>query len=56
MASNFKTLTPIEQTTLDEHENIFQMYTGDYLGYCDFLWAEGERERLRRLCSTMPIS
>lgn len=47
--SNFKTLPPIEQTTVDEHENVFQMYTGDYLGDCDYLWAEGEKERLRRL-------
>lgn len=47
--SNLKTLPPIQQTTVDEHENVFQMYTGDYLGDCDYLWAEGERERLRRL-------
>jgi len=34
---------------VDEHEQVFQMDTGDYLGDCDYLWAESERERLRRL-------
>lgn len=47
--SNLKTLPPIQQTTVDEHEKVFQMYTGNYLGDCDYLWAEGERERLRRV-------
>ncbi|WP_416141285.1 bacterial transcriptional activator domain-containing protein [Lysinibacillus capsici] len=41
--SHLKSLPLIQQTTLDEHEQLFQMYTGDYL------WAESERERLRRL-------
>lgn len=47
--SRLKLLPPIQQTTVDEHEHVFQMYTGDYLGDCDYLWAESERERLRRL-------
>lgn len=47
--SRLKLLPPIQQTTVDEHEQVFQMYTGDYLGDCDYLWAESERERLRRL-------
>jgi len=47
--SRLKSLPPIQQTTVDEHEQVFQMYTGDYLGDCDYLWAESERERLRRL-------
>jgi len=47
--SRLKLLPPIQQTTVDEHEQIFQMYTGYYLGDCDYLWAESERERLRRL-------
>ncbi|WP_369355459.1 bacterial transcriptional activator domain-containing protein [Lysinibacillus capsici] len=34
---------------MDEHEQVFQMDTGDYLGDCDYIWAESERERLRRL-------
>lgn len=47
--SRLKSLPPIQQTTVDEHEQVFRMYTGDYLGDCDYLWAESERERLRRL-------
>lgn len=47
--SRLKLLPPLQQTTVDEHEQVFQMYTGDYLGDCDYLWAESERERLRRL-------
>lgn len=47
--SRLKSLPPIQQTTVDEHEQVFQMYTGDYLGDCDYLWAESKRERLRRL-------
>ncbi|MGR6906765.1 bacterial transcriptional activator domain-containing protein [Lysinibacillus sp. BSL11] len=43
--SRLKLLPPIQQTTVNEHEQVFQMYTGD----CDYLWAESERERLRRL-------
>ena len=47
--SRLKLLPPIQQTTVEEHEQVFQMYTGDYLVDCDYLWAESERERLRRL-------
>lgn len=47
--SSLKSLPSLEQATVDEHEQVFQMYTGDYLGDCDYLWAESERERLRRL-------
>ncbi len=46
---SLKSLPSLEQATVDEHEQVFQMYTGDYLGDCDYLWAESERERLRRL-------
>ncbi|WP_103108360.1 response regulator [Brevibacillus reuszeri] len=31
------------------YERILEMYTGDYLGEHEYLWAEHERERLRRL-------
>ncbi len=47
--SSLKSLPSLEQATVDEHEQVFQMYTGDYLGDCDYLWAESERERLRQL-------
>ena len=47
--SNLKSLPSIQLATVAEHEQVFQMYTGDYLGDCEYLWAESERERLRRL-------
>lgn len=47
--SCLKSLPPLQETSVDEHEKVFQMYTGDYLGDCDYLWAESKRERLRRL-------
>ena len=47
--SSLKSLPTLEQANVEEHEQVFQMYTGDYLEDCDYLWAESERERLRRL-------
>ncbi|GAA3351746.1 response regulator [Lysinibacillus sp. FSL M8-0216] len=47
--SSLKALPSLEKSTVDQHEQVFQMYTGDYLGDCDYLWAESEKERLRRL-------
>ncbi|KMN41322.1 MULTISPECIES: hypothetical protein [Lysinibacillus] len=32
--SRLKSLPSIQQTTVDEYEQVFQMYTGDYLGDC----------------------
>lgn len=29
------------------HQKLFDLYRGEYLGPTDYLWAEGERERLR---------
>lgn len=29
------------------HQKLFDLYRGEYLGPADYLWAEGERERLR---------
>lgn len=40
---------PLSLETLDEHEQIFHAYKGHYLEKYDYIWAEGERERLRRL-------
>ncbi|MFP3917478.1 response regulator [Lysinibacillus telephonicus] len=42
-------LTPPKNDNIHEHEIVFSEYKGDYLGDYDYLWAEGERERLRRL-------
>ncbi|MBG9754397.1 response regulator [Lysinibacillus sphaericus] len=47
--ASLKSLPTLEQANVEEHEQVFQMYTGDYLEDCDYLWAESERERLRRL-------
>lgn len=47
--SSLKALPSLEKSTVDQHEQVFQLYTGDYLGDCDYLWAESEKERLRRL-------
>ncbi|MFJ7921776.1 response regulator [Lysinibacillus fusiformis] len=47
--SSLKALPSLEKSNVDQHEQVFQMYTGDYLGDCDYLWAESEKERLRRL-------
>ncbi|MBP1990955.1 response regulator [Paenibacillus eucommiae] len=44
-----KQLDSPEQHTIDKHESLFNQYTGDYLSDYDYLWAEHERERLRRL-------
>lgn len=44
-----KKLMPLEYKTIDEHEQVLLAYKGDYLGEHDYVWAEAERERLRRL-------
>ncbi len=50
--TQLKSLPPLEQGTIKEHEHVFQAYTGDYLGDSVYLWSERERERLRRLWLT----
>ncbi|UPW84284.1 response regulator [Lysinibacillus sp. Ag94] len=47
--TQLKSLPPLEQGTTKVHEQVFQSYTGDYLGDSDYLWSESEKERLRRL-------
>ncbi len=47
--AHLKQLSVPTRQTIDEHEQVLDMYKGDYLGNYDFLWAEHERERLRRL-------
>ncbi|TDF98797.1 response regulator [Paenibacillus piri] len=34
---------------IDKHEHVLAMYSGTYLGDYDYIWAEPERERLKRL-------
>lgn len=43
-----KKLKPPNESNVKEHEHVLSMYEGDYLGDSDYLWAEQERERLRR--------
>lgn len=33
----------------EEHQRLFDLYTGEYFGGYDYLWAEGERERVRTI-------
>ncbi|WP_235885906.1 response regulator [Paenibacillus cymbidii] len=39
---------PLTADTLAQHMALVDLYRGDYLAEYDYLWAEGERERLRR--------
>lgn len=32
-----------------EHQRLFDLYAGEYFGSCGYVWAEGERERLRTI-------
>ena len=47
--SDLLALSPLSQATLNQHLEVLDRYSGDYLGEEDYLWAEGERERLRVL-------
>ncbi|MEK5037964.1 response regulator [Sporosarcina sp. FSL K6-3457] len=39
----------ITDKTLEEHRKLLELYQGDYLAKEEYVWAEGERERLRVL-------
>ena len=41
-------LPPLDQANCKEYERVLDLYTGDYLGDLEYLWAEPERARLRR--------
>ncbi|MEC0170324.1 response regulator [Paenibacillus graminis] len=43
------TLGPINAENCDKHQLLFYFYSGDYLNDYDYLWAEGERQRLRTI-------
>ncbi|GLC90139.1 response regulator [Lysinibacillus piscis] len=47
--AQIKALPLLEQSTLTEHIQAFEAYTGEYLGDSDYLWAEGEKVRLKHL-------
>lgn len=42
-------LSPITPATLEEHQALIDLYEGNYLEDCGYLWSEGEKERLRSL-------
>ena len=44
-----RALPPLKESSYKEYERVLNLYTGDYLGDTDYVWAEQERERLRRL-------
>ncbi|MDQ0176579.1 response regulator [Bacillus chungangensis] len=46
---DLKQLEPLEYDNMQIYERLVRTYTGDYFGAYDYLWAERERERLRRL-------
>ncbi|WP_238655051.1 response regulator [Paenibacillus piscarius] len=43
------TLDAINADNYEEHQRLFEFYSGDYLSDYDYLWAEGERQRLRTI-------
>lgn len=47
--TRLKQLPPLALASIDEHEQVLALYSGDYFGDYDYLWAEYERERLRRM-------
>lgn len=42
-------LSTINHDNYPEHQRLFDLYIGDYLGDYDYLWAESERQRLRSI-------
>ncbi|MFE4710753.1 MULTISPECIES: response regulator [Paenibacillus] len=43
------TLDPIDDSNFNDHQRLFDLYSGDYYGDYDYLWAESERQRLRTI-------
>jgi two-component system, LytTR family, response regulator len=39
----------LDENNISEHEQLLNMYKGDYFGGYGYLWAEYEKERLRRM-------
>lgn len=44
-----RSLIPIDKHNYDEHQKLVDLYTGDYFADYDYMWAEGERQRLRTI-------
>ncbi|MEW9702732.1 response regulator [Paenibacillus sp. SI8] len=47
--NTFRELSPIDTHNCEEHHRLVERYSGDYYGDYDYLWAESERQRLRRI-------
>lgn len=45
--NSIRDLPSITEETYQQHRSLLDTYRGDYLAAEDYLWAEGERERLR---------
>ena len=50
--NDVRDLPRITEETFQQHRALLDVYRGDYLGDEDYLWAEGERERLRMVWFT----
>lgn len=44
-----KQLDGVTSDNIHAYQRLLEMYSGDYLSDCDYLWAEHERQRLRKL-------
>lgn len=47
--NGIQSLPPISEENYTEHQQLSDFYSGDYLGDYGYLWAEGERQRLRTI-------
>jgi two-component SAPR family response regulator len=46
---NILALESITEDNCADHQSLFDLYSGHYFGDYDYLWAEGERQRLRTI-------
>ncbi|RXZ80178.1 response regulator [Paenibacillaceae bacterium] len=42
-----RNLGSVHMENYEKHQKLIDLYTGDYFGDCDYIWAESERQRLR---------
>ncbi|UQZ35341.1 hypothetical protein C2I18_18510 [Paenibacillus sp. PK3_47] len=47
--NGIQSLPAISDKNYMEHQRLFDLYSGDYLGDYTYIWAEGERQRLRTI-------
>lgn len=46
----------LSEETIADYEQALNLFTGEYLQGCDYLWAEGERQRLQSLWITTSLN